>query len=77
MNFCTYCNEEIFSIKEHWKTDRHKENVVAEIKTRIEKDKESDGGGKELRSTRNYVRPRYSRVIRDKRTGSKRVYKRW
>lgn len=40
MNFCVYCNEEIFNIKEHWKTDRHKENVVVEIKSRIEKDKE-------------------------------------
>ncbi len=40
MNFCIYCNEKIVNIKEHWLTDRHKENVRLEIKTRVVKDKE-------------------------------------
>jgi len=50
MNFCAYCNEVIFKIMEHWKTDRHKDNVRLEIRNRIEKHKEKQNAKMATRS---------------------------
>ena len=71
MNFCTYCNEEIFSIKKHWITNRHRDNVRLEIIDRIKKEKEMRFGRKKLRVARNPMRSRFSRTIRVKRANSK------